>query len=82
MREYRLSVEEDELDDFEEGAHINVDDDMGDYGMDEEEEDDKEEENAEYVLLIKIQVAPAVELSRYPPIATICPSAEMATDHP
>ncbi len=33
MLEYRLSVEDDELDDFEEGAAINVDDDMGDYGI-------------------------------------------------
>ena len=40
MLEYRLSVEDDELDDFEEGATINVDDDMGDYGMDEEEEEE------------------------------------------
>ena len=34
MVQYRLSVEDDELeDDFEEGSPINVDDDMGDYGM-------------------------------------------------
>src|SRR5215813_2693677 len=39
MIEYRLSVEDDELDDFDEGGNINVDDDMGDYGMDEEEEE-------------------------------------------
>ena len=39
MFEYRLSVEDEELDDFDEGATINVDDDMGDYGMEEEEDE-------------------------------------------
>ena len=28
---FRLSVKDDELDDYEEGTHINVDDDLGDY---------------------------------------------------
>ena len=40
MDEYRFSAEDDELDDFEEEANINMDDDMGDYGMDEDEEDE------------------------------------------
>src|SRR3954451_9594540 len=40
MIEYRLSAVDDELDDYEEGAEINVDDDMGDYGIDEEDEED------------------------------------------
>ena len=39
MFEYRFSVEDEELDDFDEGAHINVDDDMGDYGMEEDEDE-------------------------------------------
>ncbi len=39
MLEYRLSVDDDELDDLEEGTTLNVDDDMGDYGVDEEEEE-------------------------------------------
>ena len=38
MIRYRLSVEDDELDDYEEGSHINVDDDMGDYGVDDEDD--------------------------------------------
>src|ERR1700733_11458186 len=38
MVEYRLA-EEDDMDDFEEGAPINVDDDIGEYGMDDEEEE-------------------------------------------
>ena len=38
--QYRLSVKDDELDDYEEGTHINVDDDLGDYGMDDDEEED------------------------------------------
>jgi hypothetical protein len=40
MNEYRLSVDDDELDDYEEGAEMSVDEDMGDYGVDEEDEDD------------------------------------------
>ena len=32
MIEYRLSPEDDELDDFDEGAELSLDDDMGDYG--------------------------------------------------
>ena len=36
MREYRFSVEDDDLDDFEEGSNINVDDDMGDYQLDDD----------------------------------------------
>jgi hypothetical protein len=40
MNEYRLSVDDDELDDYEEGAEMSVDDEMGDYGIDEEDEDD------------------------------------------
>ena len=38
MLEYRFSVDDDELDDFEETTPINVDDDMGDYGEEEEDE--------------------------------------------
>ena len=37
MVEYRFTAEDDDLDDFEEGAQLNVDDDMGDYEMEEEE---------------------------------------------
>lgn len=40
MNEYRLSVDDDELDDYEEGAEMSVDEDMGDYGIDEEDEED------------------------------------------
>ena len=36
---YRLSVEDDDIDDLEAGSHINVDDDLGDYGLDDEEEE-------------------------------------------
>ena len=39
MLRYRLSVEDDELDDYEEGTPINVDDDMGEYGIDDDDED-------------------------------------------
>src|SRR6266849_1254409 len=40
MNEYRLSVDDDELDDYEEGAEMSVDDELGEYGIDEEDEDD------------------------------------------
>ena len=40
MNEYRLSVDDDELDDYEEGAEMSVEDEIGDYGIDEEDEDD------------------------------------------
>jgi hypothetical protein len=39
MIEYRLSPEDDELDDFEEGAELSLDDDMGDYGLEEDDEE-------------------------------------------
>ncbi len=35
MLEYRLAVDEDEIDDYEEGA--NVDEDLGDYDMDDDD---------------------------------------------
>ena len=38
MKGYRLSPADDEMDDYDEAANINVDDDIGDYGDDEEEE--------------------------------------------
>ena len=37
---FRLAVKDDELDDYEEGTHINVDDDLGDYGVDDDEEEE------------------------------------------
>ena len=37
MLEYRFSAADDDLDDFEEGTQLNVDDDMGDYEVEEEE---------------------------------------------
>ena len=40
MNEYRLSVDDDELDDYEEGAEMSVDDEMGEYGIDEEDDDE------------------------------------------
>ena len=39
MIEYRLSPEDDELDDFDEGAELSLDDDMGDYGIDDDDEE-------------------------------------------
>ena len=39
MIEYRLSPEDDELDDFDEGAELSLDDDMGDYGLDDDDEE-------------------------------------------
>src|SRR5579863_7136389 len=36
---YRLSPEDDELDDFDEGAELSLDDDMGDYGLDDDDEE-------------------------------------------
>ena len=39
MIEYRLSPEDDELDDFEEGAELSLDDDMGDYGLEDDDEE-------------------------------------------
>ena len=56
MLEYRFSPEDDE-EDFEEGAHINVDDDMGDYGMD----DDEEEELAVVTGVVVVPTTPAPE---------------------
>ena len=41
MIEYRLSPKpEDDDDDFDEGAELSLDDDMGDYGLDEEEDEE------------------------------------------
>src|ERR1700692_3163515 len=40
MQEYRFLAKDDELDDFEEESSIDVDDDMGDYGMDEDDEEE------------------------------------------
>src|ERR1700681_3354143 len=39
MIEYRLSPGDDELDDFDEGAELSLDDDMGDYGLDDDDEE-------------------------------------------
>ena len=39
MIEYRLSPEDDELDDFDEGAELSLDDDLGDYGLDDDDEE-------------------------------------------
>jgi hypothetical protein len=39
MIEYRLSPENDDLDDLDEGAELSLDDDMGDYGADDDDEE-------------------------------------------
>jgi hypothetical protein len=39
MIEYRLSPEDDELDDLDEGAELSLDDDLGDYGLDDDDEE-------------------------------------------
>src|SRR6266576_586508 len=39
MIEYRLSPEDDELDDFDEGAELSLDDDMGDYSLDDDDDE-------------------------------------------
>ncbi len=38
MLEYRLSVDDDEIDDYDEESDINVDDDLGEYGIDDDDE--------------------------------------------
>src|SRR3954464_15857883 len=40
MIEYRLSPEDDELDDLEEGAELSLDDDLGDYGLDDDDDEE------------------------------------------
>src|SRR5690242_8349776 len=57
MVEYRLSVEDDDIDDLEEGSQINVDDDLGDYGMDDDEEE----------LTVTAVVVPAAVTAFIPP---------------
>ena len=42
MQEYRLSVDDEEIDDFDDEGNINVDDDLGDYGMDDDDDDAEE----------------------------------------
>ncbi len=37
MQEFRLSVDDDEIDDYDQDSNINVDDDLGEYGMDDDE---------------------------------------------
>jgi hypothetical protein len=39
MIEYRLSPDHDDLDDLDEGAELSLDDDMGDYGADDDDEE-------------------------------------------
>ena len=39
MLEYRLSPEDDELDDYDEGAELSLDEELGDYGLDDDEDD-------------------------------------------
>ena len=38
MLEYRLSADDDDIDDYDEEANINVEDNLGDYGMDDDDE--------------------------------------------
>src|SRR5258708_4748916 len=40
MIEYRLAPDDDELDDYDEGAELSLDDDMGEYGVDDEDDED------------------------------------------
>ena len=56
MLEYRLSADDDDIDDYDEEANINVEDNLGDYGID---DDDEVEEVIIVTETISVPVAPA-----------------------
>ena len=66
MLEYRLSVDEDEIDDYDEETNLNVDDDLGDYGMDDEDEMEEVGSVTETVVVVP-PPAPIEETMEAPP---------------
>src|SRR5579863_7104817 len=86
MNEYRLSVDDDELDDYEEGAEMSVEDEMGDFGIDEEDEDDLPVPAAVGVIppaamiISEVEVVPIPETppARKPAVKAAKPAAKKA----
>ena len=78
MIEYRFSAD-DELDDFEDSAEVRLDDEMGEYGL-----DDDDDEVIEVITPVGVLVAEVVEVESSPapakePPAARKPAAKAAT---
>jgi hypothetical protein len=75
MIEYRLSPEDDELDDLDEGAELSLDDDLGDYGLDDDDEElvndgggdyaTTEKDYGDFELLVEYKTVPRADSGIY-----------------
>src|SRR5579885_2721973 len=75
MLEYRLSVDDDDIDDYEDEGAVNVDDELGDYGMDDDEDGTEEITTITETVVVPAPEPPVMEA----PVEEPAPAKKPAT---